>query len=274
MQSDKFRFYCGAASGSGRKALKKMEEPDVMISYGTAKNNPWSGIERLFTDNGAYSLADENGEYETSARHYLEYVQENKPHLYTLRDLIADPESVQRAQERTVELHRECLELHDQLGIEAEPVCVLQGWEPVDYLEHLDMLKDNGLLTDYVGVGSLKRNNIGGGTPRATTERAEQCRDILLAVREALPSKHRIHAYGATLGNPRGGAPGVLQYPDVQEAIASSDTQSYEYNPEKLFPEMWRNYVFEYSRVAHRLSNTVESPREMDAQQGKLGSFG
>ena len=52
--SRKLTFYYGAASGSSRIALQKMEEENVMISYGTKNNSVWGGIENLFIDSGGY----------------------------------------------------------------------------------------------------------------------------------------------------------------------------------------------------------------------------
>lgn len=270
MDAEQFTYFCGAASGSGRKALRHLEESDVMISYGTAHNRPWEGIEQLFTDNGAYSLANEKGVYETPARDYSLYVSEVGSELYCWRDLLATPDTVALAQQRTTELHRECAALHQEHGLSAEPVCVLQGWEPEDYISHLEELREAGLLTNYVAIGSLKRNSTGENRPEVRTSTVETLREIILGVRAELPSKHRIHALGATLGDPSGSTPGVLQYPAVRNAIDSTDTQSYEYNRTEVFPETWRNVVAAYVREARKLRSLSSTEQPAETEQTQL----
>lgn len=105
VQDDGFRFYYGCASGSDRKALRKMEEPNVMISFATANNTPFETIDNLFVDSGGYSQLHGNEEYQSSDTAYLDYVAEHTPEKYVLRDYPCEPELLWR-HGRTVGEHQ------------------------------------------------------------------------------------------------------------------------------------------------------------------------
>jgi len=215
--TDRFTFFFGAASGSSRKALRKLEEPNVMLNYATKNNRPWDGIERLFIDSGGYSFMKGKGEYTTTDAEYLNFIEKHQPELFALRDYPCEPDvldehgrDVREHQQMTTERHVSLLEGLSSREIEGQPISVIQGWHVGDYLSHIDDLRDRGALTDYVGIGSVCRRN-----------QESEIRQIALSVADALPSGTNIHAFGVK------GA--VLEYPDVREALASADSQSYEY---------------------------------------------
>lgn len=218
-----FTFYYGAASGSSRKALRKAEESHVMVSYAT-QNNGRIGAEGVhFTDCGGApdSFTDgdmaETGDYVTPDEDYIAYVDDVDADLWTLRDypceetvLDQHDRTVADHQRMTTERHRSLLDLAEDRGIDGQPVAVLQGKDPADYVEHFDQLREAGALTDYVGIGSVCRRHA-----------ADDIQDIVLQVREALPSRYRLHAFGVKL--PVLGKPGVL------DALASADSCAYDY---------------------------------------------
>ena len=212
------RFYYGAASGSSRKALRKMEEPNVLINYATQNNKPWEGIENLFIDSGGYSFILGKGEYTTSNREYLEYIEEHSPQVFALRDYPCEPDvlekhgrSVRDHQDMTIQKHKELMRLIPEYDIDSEPLCVVQGWELEDYLYHIDRLNEIGLLTDYVGIGSVCRRG-----------QDEEIRRIILEVDRALPDRCRIHAFGVKAN--------VLRFGDVVDVLDSADSLAYEYS--------------------------------------------
>ncbi|MFC7193492.1 hypothetical protein ACFQL4_00675 [Halosimplex aquaticum] len=204
-------FWAGAASGSSRKMLARaqrwLEGPRpsrIMVNYQTMLNgrdSRWRDYD-LFIDPGAYSMfaPPENGgqglaEYPESTELYLQAIGTLQPTCYAWRDYVCEDDvrefhdwSVREQQQRTLEAHIECAELHDILDISAEPVAVVQGWEPEDYQQHAQQLRDHDLVTDRVGIGTM-----------CGRDDVEVCEEIVAAVREVLPDVE-LHAFGWTSG--------------------------------------------------------------------------
>lgn len=261
-------FYFGAASGSTRKALRELQEPNVMINYATKLNEPWYGIERLFIDSGGYSVFHPeygNEEYQTADAEYLDYVAEHEPEVFALRDYPCEPgvldthdRTVVRHQRMTTDRHRDLLDALEDRSIDAQPLAVVQGWRPEDYLEHLDDLRDAGVLTDYVGIGSVCRRNA-----------EAEIREVIRTVRDALPGRVDLHAFGV-----KGS---VLRYPDVRDALASADSQSFDqaarWDAVHDFdgPSTWHDQALEYLKQKRRIRVAVGGGDRPDEQQQTLG---
>jgi queuine/archaeosine tRNA-ribosyltransferase len=256
--SDLFTFYFGAASGSARKALRELNEPNVMINYATKNNTPWGGIERLFIDSGGYSFMKGKGEYETDDEAYVAFLENTQPELFALRDYPCEPEildehsrTVADHQRMTTERHRSLLGMIDDC--DGQPVAVLQGWETDDYLRHLETYKQEGLLTGYLGIGSVCRRNS-----------EQEIRDIILSVAAALPDGHDLHAFGVKSS--------VLQFSKVREALSSADSQSYEMQAQwgslkrGLESKTWRDSAFEYLKQKRRIRATLAGGHTDDEQ--------
>lgn len=247
------RFYFGASYGSAQTALRRLEEPHVMLSYATSNNNPWKLFNRfqkaqpsLFIDCGAYSVFDRDGWYQTSVDDYLAYVADAEATLadttdirFAMRDAPCNPETleitgldVETHQLLTVEWHRECLETAREKGLSATPVMILQGETPADYVRHLEMHIDAGTYRPMVGVGSLAYRDVA------------EIRAILTAVHEALgDAQAEIHGFGI---NPR-----ALADAEVRWLLDSADSSKWSYgqyadridSDERLFHLMAKKYV-------------------------------
>lgn len=200
------QFWAGAASGSSRKMLAKAQRwfggarPNrIVINYHTQLSNPydgWRGYD-LFVDSGAYSLFAPPPEgqgvrdYQTSAESYIQDIGSISPERYAWRDYVCETDvrdyhnvDVADQQRRTIESHIELADLHDDYGITAMPIPVAQGWDPQDYETHSRQLSEQGLVDDWLGVGTL----CGRNDPK-------QVEDIIRAVRTILPDVN-IHAFG------------------------------------------------------------------------------
>lgn len=264
MNHDKLRFYWTVASGSTHKALKMARDNDdipdpenVMVSAATKMNRTWTGPS-WFIDSGGYSTLLKNGEYETPIDDYVAHVrnQETRDDVnvscWALRDWACETDLL-RDKDRTTRVHQnwtirdqvECMDEADRQGVDADPVAVLQGYDVRDYLEHIDRLQDYGLLTDLVGIGSVCRR---GKTP--------EIRATILQVRDALPSRCSIHAFGVKVD--------VLKAPDVVAAIDSVDTAAWDreanYNPdiEHNSETCLDSYVQYRQRVEELLDNVSD----------------
>ena len=239
MIHDSLTFYWTVASGSTRKAIRmagrdgtvddhgrtidlgEYPDPEVaMVSFATKMNVPWAGPE-WFVDSGGYSTLDATGEYDASIEDYVRYVADHERRdgvtigRYALRDWACDP-GLLRANDRSERVHQnwtirdhvECLELADEYGVDADPVAVLQGHDIREYQRQVDYYRDHGLLTDHVGVGSLKGRS------------ATETRSILTRLREDLPGRVSIHAFGLTND--------LLAFPDLVSAIDTGDTAAWD----------------------------------------------
>lgn len=214
-----FTFFYGVASGSSRKALRQLEEPNVMLSYQTKNNQKIDWADQLFIDSGAFSVLQDNEDYQDSHEEYLKYIEMQEPDFWALRDYVCPPdltpsgmshkEMVRNHQEKSTENYRELLEMARSRGTPGRPVATIQGWQKDQYLRHLEKLMSEDLLTETVGIGSL----VGRGD-------SENIRKIITAVREKLPERYSLHGFGVRSH--------LLKYKEVREAVDSADSLKYE----------------------------------------------
>lgn len=265
--TDDFTFFFGAASGQSRAALMRLEEPHIMINYATQNNEPWGEIERLFVDSGGYSFMKGKGEYTTTDDEYLAWLEEREPELFALRDYPCEPDvlnkhdrTVADHQRRTRERHRSLLSKLPEHDLSGKPVAVLQGWDTDDYLRCVDEFRDRGLLTDYIGVGSVCRRHAQG-----------DIRSVLSAIRDALPSRCKIHAFGVKTS--------VLQYSDVRDLLTSADSLAYDYAAQTEVAArldsrsmQWRDVARKQLQMRFRIEELFDTP-ETDAEQTDVMAF-
>lgn len=262
---DGFTFYFGAACGSSRKALRQLEEPNVMLNYATKLNTPWEGIDRLFIDSGGYSFMKGKGEYQTTDSEYLDHVAEYDSEAFALRDYPCEPDvlsehgrDVDDHQQRTLARHINLLDQLEARDIDSRPVAVLQGWNVEDYLRCVDLFRDHGVLTDYVGIGSVCRRN-----------QEAEIRRVILAIRDAVPPTVDLHAFGV-----KGS---VLKYPDVRDALASADSMSYNYAAQWSALEAkgagnktFRDSALEYLKQKRRIETLLLAEEDEETTQTTL----
>jgi len=81
---------------------------------------------------------------------------------------------------------------------------VIQGWEREDYLDCIRKLNNHGCITEYMGIGSVCRE-----------EKDKKLKEIILTCRAALPNV-KLHAFGIKKT--------MLRDREVVEALDSSDS--------------------------------------------------
>jgi hypothetical protein len=262
MRHNGFTFFFGAASGSSKKALRRLEESDVMINYATHNNYPWSSIDNLFIDSGGYSFMLGKGEYTTTNDEYLEYIDEHNPDKWALRDYPCEPEvlrehnrSVLDHQQMTIDRHRDLLNLYDDRSGICEPYTVLQGWDTDDYINHIDSHIDAGTLTDNVAIGSVCRRN-----------RENEIAEIITTVADSLPNRVKtLHAFGV-----KGS---VLTHTRVQQCLSSADSLSYDFNSQwgdGTTGKTWTDKAFHYLKHRRRLNRIMQSNNQSETEQTTL----
>jgi len=256
-------MFWGCAGGSQRKALRHLRERDVLLSYATGID-PWGEIDNLFIDSGGFSLMLETGEHDPVSE-YMAFVEEHDANYAALQDYPCEPSilekydrSVKDHQYMTVEAAAENLAYIQDNNIDVEPVAVLQGWEVDDYLECIDLFRDAGVMTDYIGVGSVCRRNA-----------EEDIRDVLTTIRSELPDKE-IHAFGVKKS--------VLRYPDVWAALSSVDSSAWYFGmyqgkpvPERAWHTCCKLYL-DYKRDLYESFNLSDQPK--DGQQTLSATYG
>lgn len=259
---DSVRVYYGSAPYSSHKALKQMEEPHVMISAHTmAADSTWP-VDDLFVDSGGYSLMLDTGEHPPPAE-YIDQVVEMGGDRFALQDYPCEPDildeygrTVTEHQERTIERAAECLAVTQDRDIDATPVSVLQGWEVEDYVRHIDRQQEMGTLTEDVAIGSVCRRG-----------QLDEIREIITTVRDELPAKHTLHAFGVKYE--------ALKYPDVRDAVDSVDTaawfmfanQSGRLDGEPLWRAMAAQYLDYWRKVESITSHEMGTVASLDGQK-------
>jgi len=248
-----FRFFYGAASGSSRKALRQLEESNIMINYATENNKPWKDIDNLFIDSGGYSFMLGKGEYETADRKYLEFIEKHQPDFFALRDYPCEPDvlekngrTVQDHLEATTKRHQNLLSLMPEFNIEAQPVSVIQGWKLEDYLNHLEMMKDQDLLTDYVAIGSVCRRN-----------QDDEIRRIISEIHDRITDR-KLHAFGVKSN--------ILRFKDMKSKLDSADSMAYEHGEQfgrrvsGTKKKSFRDSALAYLKFKKNINSMLENP--------------
>lgn len=263
---DDITFYAGAASGQQRSALRRLEPEAVMISYASAVNTRIPGDYELFVDSGGYHhMVNGTGEYERGDSMYLAYLDDIEADLWAVRDYPCEPDllaelgrTVEEHQRRTTEKHSTLIPVAEQHDIPGRPVSVIQGWSIDDYLEHIDELRDRDLLTDYVGIGSVCRRH-----------QDREIANIILRVRDALPARVDLHAFGV-----KGS---VLRFREVVDALTSADSAAYDWavsrghrgrGTDESFT--WRDSARSYLNWQHELSEIIGTVSMDDPDQVTL----
>ncbi len=187
--------------------------PRVMLSYNFIRSlkNPWKIDIPFMLDSGAYSVILKYGKYPYSIEEYAKAIEIWKPDIAWTMDYPCEP-SVQakgeytpwKAQEMTIQNQ---IKLQD-LGVKTS--MVVQGWDINDYLENLDIIKEYGLLTERLGIGSICRRN-----------KEKEIARIIRAIHNNVPRWVKLHAFGIKVS--------VLQKTDARYFLFSADSSAWAY---------------------------------------------
>ena len=258
-----FRMFFGAASGSDHIALRAFREPNVMCSYATKENIPKYDPARLFVDSGAYSVVPGEGDYQTGVEEYLDHVEEVDADLFALRDYPCEEgvlddlgRSVEEHQNRTTDAHIRVLDAFEARDMDATPVAVLQGRDADDYLDHLDRMRDMGLVraTGYVGIGTL-----------CGRDDVEEIGEIIRRVGEATDA--RLHAFGVKVT--------TFRETDALDYLSSADSLAYSSRTRRRErSERWTNKAGHYSRMRAQIDDLVGEGRVEERSQRTLDAVG
>jgi len=190
------KFYLSLASGSQRKTARVMKYPNILINFMTKQNTPPKySYETLFIDSGGFYSSMLSGKYTKSDDEYLQFIEKVVPEYFALRDFPCEPQLLKKYNltakqniQRTVDNHIALLDRIQNYCINSEPVPVIQGWIKEDYLECIDTFKEQGLMSNYMAIGSVCR--------RASVS---IIRDIIVSIRDNIPAWVQLHGFGVKL---------------------------------------------------------------------------
>lgn len=289
--------YWGVSSGSSIKALRiasngeTVEDHDHVvdgaefpapthaeISFATRNKNALFPGPRWFIDCGGFTELNrtDDGTYSSDLTAYIEYLVEHLDNgidiqYWALRDwpitkdLLRTHGRTERDHQRwTIRDHWRSLNVADEYGLlnrdGVEPIAVLQGEDTAGYLWMLDHLRDNGLLTDHVCIGSIKKMD------------HHQVQDVAESVRDALPSKYTLHGLGITKTH--------LQYAGIREHFDTIDTQAWNKQTSQLPAKLdsvknsWIGYIWAFRQYVEKLQQQAETTTDTRKGTGtKLFDF-
>ena len=193
-----------------------------LVNYATHRTKPPlpNNMNTLFVDAGGYGILTKLKDYPFSPNTYFRDLRILKPAYWGSMDYPCHPPFLKRLGRTVTEqiiatLNNQILLMeHDQFDqVPGQFIPVIQGWEMDDYLYCIDAMRDNGLLTDYMAIGSLKRPRKGNNGPNQTKQ-------LILQIAKELPGT-RLHIFGITLL--------ILEDPMVAPAIYSGDSASWSF---------------------------------------------
>ena len=187
--------------------------PRVMLSYNMLRKikAPWNIDIPFMMDSGAFAVILKYGKYPYSPGEYASGIDKWHPDIAWTMDYPCEP-SVQKrgdynprkAQEMTIDNQIKLLDLNVNTQM------VVQGWTVSDYLDNLDKIKDHGLLTEHLGIGSICRRG-----------QNKEIARIIRAIHNNVPSWVKLHGFGIKVS--------VLKDTDAKFYLHSADSESWDY---------------------------------------------
>lgn len=181
-------------------------EKHFIYSYQLARRrkHPWMVPDRLnwIMDSGSFSELKMNGKYTFTPQEYFNTIEHWQPDIFVNMDYMCEPNQLEKTG-MTVDQHQ-LLSLENQIQLKelledswmnghVELMGVIQGWTPLDYEDHIQLLKDHDMIMPYMGIGSVCRR---GDT--------NQILKVIKTVSKQLPNT-KLHGFGVKtdiLSNP------------------------------------------------------------------------
>ena len=217
--------------GIDRKCcIPHVENPLVSVRTIEKRKSPLVTDKDWFMDSGAFTYLKQFGKYPLSIEKYLSIVSKFNPSLWTIQDwcceqtvLTSTGLNVLQHIGHTIESGRQLIDYNDNV------VMVVQGWSNRDYLTCVDYIRDYGLFTKVLGIGTI----CGRKNPREVFE-------ILKAIKASIPDYCKVHAFGLSLN--------LLKFKEIFDLIDSVDTNAYDFWRDNSRNETIVNSLLEYKK--------------------------
>lgn len=230
---------------------------NIMVSAGhlwnkkkfkTLKMPPQTQL--IFLDSGGFQFMTQFKDYPYPPSRYVDYVNTFKPHFYASMDYPCEPElleihktTVKEQIEKTIEKNAELIDIPSESIL----IPVIQGWNPEDYTYCVDRLRENGLLSNYMAVGSL-----------CIRKSIKNVKKVISALREALPRSVKLHGFGLKIDS--------FKHRYVFDNLYSSDSMAWLFNK-----KFGRVTVFTGSRLLEL--NSKRKIRDVENGRVSLRSY-
>jgi len=198
--------------GVDRKAFAKVVEYP-MISFRTMEKRKTPIItngKEWFMDSGAFTYLRNSGKFPFTYGEYLRVVDKFQPSLFANMDWCCEPDivkatglSVLHHIAHTVDNGRQLIDFDKKRF-----VMVLQGWTIEDYMTCIDYVREQGLFTELIGVGSV-----------CIRKNPKEVFKLLKSVRAVIPDWCNIHCFGLSID--------MLQYKEIYDRLESVDTYAW-----------------------------------------------
>ena len=185
--------------------------PRVMLSYNMLRKikTTWDIDIPFMMDSGAFAVILKYGKYPFTPDEYASGIEKWHPDIAWTMDYPCEPSVQERggynpktAQELTMDNQIRLLDLN------VDTQMVVQGWEIPDYLANLDRIKEQGLLTEHLGIGSICRRG-----------QVKEIARIIRAVHNNVPEGIKLHGFGIKVS--------VLKDTDAKFELYSADSMSW-----------------------------------------------
>lgn len=193
--------------------------PQFMFSFNRLKNRklsvPFNNYDWIM-DSGAFSEINLNGKYTYTAQEYLHCVELHQPKMFFNMDYMCEPFvlkktnlTIKEHQEKTIDNQIKITDLLKLFNIKGEFAGCIQGWNINDYINHIDMLKSQRLITDNMGVGSICRRHS-----------EIEILNILQAIKKEIPNI-KLHGFGIKTN--------ALKNPIIHKCLNSCDSMAWSF---------------------------------------------
>jgi hypothetical protein len=190
-------------------------------------------------DSGAFTTINKYGGYPEPVSEYAKQIKRWKDNGNLIaavsQDYMCEAWMLEKTGLTVDDHQRLTIERYDQLILEDTGVYimpVLQGYDPQDYVSHLELYGDRLADGAYVGVGSVCKRN---GNPSTIVE-------VLRAIRSVRPDL-RLHGFGVKTT--------ALAWADVRDNLYSADSMAWSFaaRMEGRDGNDWRNAVKFQDRI-------------------------
>ncbi|MHB8552809.1 MAG: deazapurine DNA modification protein DpdA family protein [Thermoplasmataceae archaeon] len=165
--------------------------PRVMLSAGFARNlkKPYIIDKPWMMDSGIGGMFKEGSRPRLTIEEYSEIIKKWNPPIAWTYDFPCEPSIRERFHydptQAQIKTNESTTYLRDNFGME-NVMSVVQGWSISDYQKNIDLIKEQGLLTEHLGIGSICRRG-----------RSKEIERIVKTVHNSVPRWVKLHGFGA-----------------------------------------------------------------------------
>ena len=163
--------------------------PRVMLSFNMLRKikMPWKIDIPFMMDSGAFSVILKYGKYPFTPEEYASGIEKWHPDIAWTYDYPCEPSIRQRfgynPTQAQLMTNANTIRLRDTYGLPVQSV--IQGWRIPDYLNNIDKLKEEGLLTERIGIGSICRRG-----------KTAEINRVIRYIKREMPGWVKLHGFG------------------------------------------------------------------------------